>query len=183
MLACPIIDASAPAGTERSLRCREVGPIMRADHAIATTCRKELGLVTGVWYGLPMTNDDMTTIRVDLMAAADRAASYGANETNSLWMSEVTHHTIEVHTTLSDPDLQRVTRLRLLTDPGCPFFDISYCYGVMKDGRHARIEGGFMPQSLRRRNLKGDLIAWAREEGVNAKRLGLLDDANWSILR
>jgi len=119
--------------------------------------------------------------RTALMAAADRAAALGANETNPLWMSEVRHDTVEVHCTLGDSRLARITRLRLLTDPGCPFFDISYVYGVLKDGRHCRIDGA--PQSLRRRNLKGDLIAWAREEGVNAKALGLLDDNNWSILR
>lgn len=130
-----------------------------------------------------MTNNDMTTRRADLMAAADRAASYGANETNPLWMSEVTHETIDYdqHVTLGDPRLARVTRLRLLTDPGYPFFDISYCYGVLKDGTHVRIEG--TPMHLGRKTLKRDLIAWAREEGAYAKGLGLLDDSNWSILR
>ena len=129
----------------------------------------------------------MTNHTNDLLAAANRsmdlAVRYGVNETNPLWTSEVTHETIEVYTTLGDPDLARITRLRLLTDPGCPFFDISYCYGVMKDGRHARIEGGHMPVSLGRRTLKRDLIEWARAEGAYAKGLGLLDDSNWSILR
>lgn len=121
----------------------------------------------------------------DLLAAADRsmdlAVRYGVNETNPLWASEVTHETIEVHCNLGDPRLARITRLRLLTEPGYPYFDISYVYGVLKDGRHCRIDR--TPGNLGRKTIKRDLIAWAKEEGAFAKGLGLLDDANWSILR
>jgi hypothetical protein len=126
-----------------------------------------------------MTNND------DIMTAASRsmdlAVRYGVNETNPLWVSEVTHETVKESVRLGDPRLDRVVRLRLLTDPGYPYFDISYVYGVLKDGTHVRIDAH--PGSLRRRAIKTDLINWAREEGVNAKRLGLLDDNNWSILR
>lgn len=125
-----------------------------------------------------MTNDDIMTAASRSM---DLAVRYGVNETNPLWASEVTHETIEEHVSLGDPRLARVTRLRLLTDPGYPFFDISYVYGVLKDGRHCRIEGH--PGSLGRRTIKKELIEWAREEGAYAKGLGLLDDSNWSILR
>lgn len=121
----------------------------------------------------------------DLLAAANRsmdlAVRYGVNETNPLWASEVTHETIEEHVSLGDKRLARITRLRLLTEPGYPYFDISYVYGVLKDGRHCRIDGA--PMHLGRRTIKRDLIAWAKEEGAYAKGLGLLDDSNWSILR
>lgn len=127
----------------------------------------------------------MTNHTDDLLAAADRsmdlAVRYGVNETNPIWASEVTHETIEEHVTLGDKRLARITRLRLLTEPGYPYFDISYVYGVLKDGRHCRIDGA--PASLGRKTLKRDLIEWAKEEGAYAKGLGLLDDANWSILR
>jgi hypothetical protein len=127
----------------------------------------------------------MTNHTNDILAAADRsmdlAVRYGVNETNPLWASEVTHKTIEVHCSLGDPRLERITRLRLLTEPGYPYFDISYVYGVLKDGRHCRIDGA--PMHLGRKTLKRDLIAWAKEEGAYAKGLGLLDDSNWSILR
>lgn len=127
----------------------------------------------------------MTNNHDDILAAVDRSAhlamSYGVNETNPLWTSEVTHETIKEEVTLGDKRLDRITRLRLLTDQGCPFFDISYCYGVLKDGTHVRII--HTPMSLGRRTIKRDLIAWAKEEGAYAKGLGLLDDANWSILR
>lgn len=32
-----------------------------------------------------------------------------------------------------------ITRLRLLSDPGFPAFDVSYCHGVL-DGRHVNVE-------------------------------------------
>lgn len=127
----------------------------------------------------------MTNPTNDLLAAANRsmdlAVRYGVDETNPIWASEVTHETIEEHVHLGDPRLERITRLRLLTEPGYPYFDISYVYGVLKDGRHCRIEGA--PMHLGRKTIKRDLIAWAKEEGAYAKGLGLLDDSNWSILR
>lgn len=127
----------------------------------------------------------MTNNTTDILAAAERSAhlamTYGVNETNPLWTSEVTHETIEEHVTLGDKRLERITRLRLLTEPGYPYFDVSYVYGVLKDGRHCRIDGA--PMHLRRKAIKADLIAWAKEEGAYAKGLGLLDDSNWSILR
>lgn len=128
-----------------------------------------------------MTNND------DIMTAANRsmdlAVRYGVNETNPIWMSEATHENVhyDLHVTLGDSRLKRIVRLRLLTEPGYPYMDISYCYGQLKDGRYVRLDG--VPMSISRRKPKADLIAWAREEGVNAKALGLLDDNNWSILR
>lgn len=127
----------------------------------------------------------MTNNTNDILAAADRsmdlAVRYGVNETNPLWASEVTHETIEEHVTLGDPRLERITRLRLLTEPGFPYYDISYVYGVLKDGRHCRIDGA--PMHLSRKAPKRDLIEWAKEEGAYAKGLGLLNEDNWSILR
>jgi hypothetical protein len=123
----------------------------------------------------------------DIMTAANRsmdlAVRYGVNETNPLWTSEATHENVDYneYVTLGDPRLKRIVRLRLLTEPGYPYMDISYCYGQLKDGRFVRLSGA--PMNISRRKPKADLIAWAREEGVNAKALGLLDDNNWSILR
>lgn len=72
---------------------------------------------------------------------------------------------------LTDPRLVRITRLRLLTDPGFPMWDLSYCYGKLKDGSDVRVS---LPQwQFSRKNLNGDLIAMLREAGVNGKRLGL----------
>jgi len=125
-----------------------------------------------------MTNDDIMTAASRSM---DLAVRYGVQETNPLWTSEVTHETITEHVSLGDPRLERIVRLRLLTEPGYPCYDISYVYGVLKDGSHCRIDGA--PMSIGRRTAKRDLIDWAKEEGAYAKGLGLLDEGNWSILR
>lgn len=123
----------------------------------------------------------------DLLAAADRsmdlAVRYGVQETNPLWASEATHENVDydVFVTLGSPEVKRVVRLRLLTEPGYPYYDISYVYVELKDGRYARLSNA--PMHLPRRNTKAALIAWAKEEKAYAKGLGLLDESNWSILR
>ena len=82
---------------------------------------------------------------------------------------------------LDDPRLKSINRLRLLTEPGYDYYDISYCYGTLKDGTHVRVELGI--SHLGRRTIKRELIALAKEKGVFAKGLGLLSEANWSILK
>lgn len=98
-------------------------------------------------------------------------------ETNNIADSPVQHSEVDhsVTLTLGDPDLARITRLRLVTDAGYPVWDISYCYGQTKAGALVRVDLGVY--SLSRRNLKGDLIRAARAAGVNAKAMHLLDDA------
>lgn len=106
---------------------------------------------------------------------------YGAVETNPIDITAA--HPCESLTetvSLGDPRLARVTRLRLLTEPGYPMFDISYCYGVLKDGSPVRIQ--VTCGALPRRTPKLALIAWAKRERAFAKGLGLLDEGNWSVL-
>lgn len=109
--------------------------------------------------------------------------NYGVEQTNGIedvtaWQQFIAE---AGHTHLGDPQLAKITRLRLLTEPGYPYFDISYCYGELKNGQAVRIDGA--PRHLSRRTPKGDLIAWAKSEGAYAKGLGLLDEGNWSVLR
>jgi hypothetical protein len=81
---------------------------------------------------------------------------------------------------LADPRLRRVTRLRLVTDPGFPYWDVSYCYGVLKDGTNVRVE---LPwHQFSRRRLQSDIVRMAIEAGVHAKRLGMLDESVLSKL-
>jgi hypothetical protein len=76
---------------------------------------------------------------------------------------------------LDDTRLARITRLRLVSDPGFPMWDLSYCYGELKDGTPVYVN---LPQhQFSKRNLKGDLIAMCKELKVYAKGLGLLDDS------
>lgn len=66
----------------------------------------------------------------------------------------------------------KVTRLRLLSDPGFPAYDVSYCHGIL-DGKHVDVELPF--SQLNKRNLTGQIIEFAKKDKVFAKGLGILD--------
>lgn len=116
-----------------------------------------------------MTNTDMNSAR------------FLADESFSIDEAPYRHDSVDYteYVTLDDPRLVSIDRLRLLTDRYCPFYDISYCWGTLRDGRHVRLT--LDDHQLPKPNYKGRLIELARAAGVNAKRLGLLD--NVSILR
>lgn len=73
----------------------------------------------------------------------------------------------------TDPELEAVTRFRLLTDPGFPAYDVSYCYGVLFDGQPVNVALPF--DQLPKRSWKTFLVEEAKAAGVNAKRLGFFD--------
>lgn len=82
----------------------------------------------------------------------------------------------------NDPRLARITRLRLLSDPGLDFWDVSYCYGILKDGSPVRVS---LPFSQLRRscNFHGhyckapsimrQIIEYAAKDKVYAKGLNI----------
>ena len=72
------------------------------------------------------------------------------------------------------PGLQ-VTRLRLLSDPGFPAWDVSYCHGIL-DGRHVNVELPF--SQLRKRGWKAEVIEYAKQDNVYAKGLGILTNVS-----
>lgn len=74
----------------------------------------------------------------------------------------------------TDPQLDKVTRLRLVSDPGFPFWDVSYCHGVLKDGRTVDVEVPF--HQLPKRGMMRAIVQAAIEDGVHARRLGVLDN-------
>lgn len=113
-----------------------------------------------------------------------------ANDTNPIvdvaaWQAE-----LEASVDLSLGELAarggRVTRVRFLTDRswGYRVWDCSYVMGELRDGTPVRVyvTGNLMGIRGHKGNVKGELIAWAKEERVFAKGLGLLDEANWSVL-
>lgn len=109
-------------------------------------------------------------------------AAYGVEESNPI-NDEVKaiRDSIKEIVYLSDPRLAKITRLRLVTDPGFPMYDVSYCYGVLKDGTNVRVR---LPRTqFPRRDLSGALIDMCKAAKVYAKGLGLLDPENVSILR
>jgi hypothetical protein len=110
------------------------------------------------------------------MTNSPTAAAYSAAYETGALESPTEYHSIDRSLTvdLTDPRLARVTRLRLLTDRDCPFWDLSYCHGQLKDGTEVRVQ---LPQSQwsKRKPLKVAIVDMAREAGVYAKGLGLLD--------
>jgi len=107
----------------------------------------------------------------------DRAAQYGVN----LWdtystddlrqLQEGVDHSLRVP--WADPRLKRIIRLRLI---GCsweyPFWDVSYVYGELTDGRRCLV---MLPDSRLPRNWRQTLVEWAQRDGVYAKGLGCFD--------
>lgn len=104
---------------------------------------------------------------------------YGTTETNGLVDGPAYHEIERESVDWTEPGL-KITRLRLLTDVDCPFYDVSYCHGVL-DGKPVVVLLPFHQVPVR--FATAYLIAQAKEAGVFAKGLGILDKANWSILR
>lgn len=109
--------------------------------------------------------------------AITRAYSYGVRMDESLDSAQIAElHAIkrEETVTLGDKRLARITRLRLIGFcRDYPFWDLSYCYGVLKDGTEVRVQ---LHAGRITRNWKLDMINLAKEYGVYAKGLGLLDE-------
>lgn len=82
----------------------------------------------------------------------------------------------------------RITRLRLLSDPGFPAWDVSYCHGML-DGRHVDVELPWSqlpkhfrwtaPDGTKRPGgWKAFLIAECKKAGVNGRALGIIDNVS-----
>lgn len=107
--------------------------------------------------------------------------NYGVSETNPLIGG---HPELEETVDLDDPRLSRITRLRLISDPGFPMWDVSYCYGELSNGTPVRV---LLGESQFRRgrgapSLTSQLVALAKSQGVYAKGLGLTDPGVISTL-
>lgn len=100
---------------------------------------------------------------------------YGARETSPLSESGMAHtdYTGAETLDLEDPRLVRITRLRLLSDPGFPFWDVSYCYGTTADGAPVRVS---LPvRQFPKSGLTRALVQMAKDAGRYGKGMGLLD--------
>lgn len=76
----------------------------------------------------------------------------------------------------NDPNLKKVIRFRLLSDPSFPMWDVSYCYGEMKDGTLVRVILPF--HQLPKFGWKKFVVEAAKKDGIFAKGLGILDNAS-----
>jgi len=86
----------------------------------------------------------------------------------------------------TDPMLASIERLRLISDPGFPMWDVSYCHGRMIDGTRVEVRLPFhqlqrnhrkwTPEGLmlvRAPSIMAQVTAFARKDRVFAKGLGI----------
>ena len=110
---------------------------------------------------------------------------YGVLESNGI--DSVPEHIRNAERTeyvsLTDPNLARVDRLRLVSDFDTPWWDISYCWGTMEDGTAVRVdmEGIEITRGLGK-SITRQVVEHCKELGVYAKGLGLLDPSTISAL-
>jgi hypothetical protein len=99
---------------------------------------------------------------------------YGVKEINPLNTNGQDYHSIDRETVdWDDKTLFKITRLRLLSDPGFPYWDVSYCDGVLKDFTPVTVRLPF--NQLPKKNMFGEIIKYARQDKVYAKGLGVFE--------
>ena len=74
----------------------------------------------------------------------------------------------------TDKRLAKITRLRLLSDPGYPAWDVSYCYGQLRDGSNVHVDLPF--RQLPKRGVVAAILKYAKRDKVYAKGLGIFDN-------
>lgn len=96
---------------------------------------------------------------------------YGVSETNGV--DSTYHNNLDFKGKVSWTARNlKVTRLRLLSDPGFPYWDVSYCHGKIA-GKDVRVELPF--HQLPKNGYKKAIVAYAKKDGVYAKGIGILD--------
>lgn len=124
-------------------------------------------------------------------ARQDRlAAQYGVQETG-MPVGHEYHQSVSHEERIGLHELNRrggrITRVRWIGGEYIPgrgkCYDISYVHGRIGD-QTVSVDISACPDwsLIPRSQMKATMIAWAKEEGVYAKGLGLLDDGNWSVL-
>ena len=69
----------------------------------------------------------------------------------------------------------RITRFRLLSDPGFPVWDVSYCHGQL-DGEPVDVELPFF--QLPKRGWRKAVVEYAKRDGVYAKGIGIFENVS-----
>lgn len=113
---------------------------------------------------------------------------YGATQTNGLVDGAAYHDLVDYSRFFSLKEVAdakgKITRVRILTERtySGTLCDVSYIHASLPSGEIVNVQvrlNNLCPL----RSLKGEMIEWAKREGVFAKGLGLLDEGNWSIQR
>lgn len=120
-------------------------------------------------------------------ATVDYRNKYGAVETQGLVDGAAYHGEVDYTQTYSLADTSRfggkITRVRLIGEyvPQVgKVVDVSYIHAVLPGGKIVPVRSelnNLMPLW----RVKGKMIDWAKEQGVYAKGMGLLDEGNWSV--
>lgn len=93
---------------------------------------------------------------------------YGVQEVNPLDSATKQAMATATRTVNWTADGLEITRLRLLSDPGFPFWDVSYCYGEIRD-EAVRVQLPF--SQLPKHKTKSALYAEAKKTGKFIKGL------------
>jgi hypothetical protein len=100
-------------------------------------------------------------------------------ETNGLIDANAFHNnvTYKIERTLywSDPELKRITRLRLVSDPGYPVWDVSYCTGEDTNGNPVDVQVPFSELPKGKGAMVGEIVRCAKQDNVYAKGLGIFN--------
>jgi hypothetical protein len=101
---------------------------------------------------------------------------YGTQETNGL-TNGTEYHKARTNNHGGSVDWTtkglKVTRLRLLSDPGYPAWDVSYCHGEL-DGQDVDVILPF--NQLPKKGMIAAILKHAQRAGVYAKGLGILSN-------
>lgn len=100
-------------------------------------------------------------------------STYGCNEQNPISGTMKKAHD-EIKRSVAWWEVKKIVRLRLLSDPGFPMWDVSYCTGVMSDGEVVDVMLPF--SQLPKRGYKRAIVNYAKKDGIFAKGIGVLDN-------
>ncbi len=77
---------------------------------------------------------------------------------------------------LDDKRIDKVLRIRLVTDPGFGQFDVSYCHALLKDGTPVRVSIPPLPaKGTSESAARQAIVQYCKQIGVYAKGIGILD--------
>lgn len=99
---------------------------------------------------------------------------YGALESNGLVNGQEYHADYTKARTVDWTEKNlRITRLRLLSDPGFPAWDVSYCHGVLPTGEKVVVQLPF--DQLPKKKYHAAIVAYAKQDRVYAHGLKIFD--------
>lgn len=98
---------------------------------------------------------------------------YGVREVNPITQADRAATEAITRTVPWDTPGLRVHRLRLLSDPGLPWWDVSYCHGNIGN---EQVEVDLPFNQLPKRGMRAAIVKYAKRYNVFAKGLGILDN-------